>query len=70
MRCRCRPGGFRATRSGQAYHRGMKKMQQDSVQQEAPVGLQPLLDSLNLLEGDAVGYCSNGVCQFPAPKSE
>ncbi|MFJ6427264.1 hypothetical protein [Microbacterium maritypicum] len=48
----------------------MKKTQQDSVQQEAPVGLQPLLDSLNLLEGGAVGYCSNGVCQFPAPKSE
>lgn len=48
----------------------MKKTQQDSVQQDAPVGLQPLLDSLNLLEGDAAGYCSNGVCQFPAPKSE
>ncbi|MFJ6531975.1 hypothetical protein [Microbacterium sp. NPDC091662] len=48
----------------------MKKTQQDSTQQEAPVGLQPLLDSLNLLEGDAAGYCSNGVCQFPAPKSE
>jgi len=48
----------------------MKKMQQDSVQQEAPLGLQPLLDSLNLLEGGAAGYCSNGVCQFPAPKSE
>lgn len=47
----------------------MKKTQQDSVQQEAPLGLQPLLDSLNLLEGGD-GYCSNGVCQFPAPKSE
>lgn len=48
----------------------MKNTQQDSVQQDAPVGLQPLPESLNLLEGDAVGYCSNGVCQFPAPKSE
>ncbi|KJL25002.1 hypothetical protein RN51_00822 [Microbacterium oxydans] len=40
------------------------------MQQEAPVGLQPLLESLNLLEGEAAGSCSNGVCQFPAPKSE
>lgn len=48
----------------------MNKTQQDSVQQEAPFGLQPLPDSLNLLEGDAAGYCSNGVCHFPAPKSE
>lgn len=63
-------GGFGATCSGQAYDRGMKKTQQDSVQQDAPVGLQPLLDSLNLLEGEAAGYCSNGVCHFSAPKSE
>lgn len=48
----------------------MNKTQQDSVQQEAPLGLQPLPDSLNLLEGDAAGYCSNGLCHFPAPKSE
>lgn len=48
----------------------MKNTQQDSVQQDAPIGLQPLLDSLNLLDGDAAGYCSNGVCQLPAPKSE
>lgn len=45
-------------------------MQQDSVQQDAPIGLQPLLDSPNLLEGDAAGYCSNGACHFPAPKGE
>lgn len=48
----------------------MEKTQQDSVQQDAPVGLQPLLESLNLMEGGAAGLCSNGVCQFPAPKSE
>ncbi|GAA1216177.1 MULTISPECIES: hypothetical protein [Microbacterium] len=48
----------------------MKNTQQDSVQQEAPLGLQPLPGSLNLLEGDAVGYCSDGVCHIPAPKSE
>ena len=48
----------------------MKNTRQDSVQQDEPAGLQPLLDSLNLLEGEAAGYCSNGVCQFPAPTSE
>lgn len=48
----------------------MEKTQQDSVQQDAPVGLQPLLESLNLGESGAAGLCSNGVCQFPAPKAE
>ena len=47
----------------------MKKTQQDSVP-DAPVGLQPLLEPLNLLEGGTAGLCSNGVCQFPAPKAE
>ncbi|MDF2508176.1 MAG: hypothetical protein K0Q52_2035 [Microbacterium sp.] len=48
----------------------MKKTPEDTVQQEAPIGLQPLPGALDLIEGDAAGYCSNGVCHFPAPKAE
>lgn len=48
----------------------MTKSQQEHKEQEAPVGLQPLPDALNLLDGDAVGYCSNGVCHIPAPKTQ
>lgn len=61
---------FGATRAGQAYDRGMKKTQQPVTEQEAPLGLQPLPDALNLLDADAVGYCSGGVCHFPAPKTQ
>ena len=48
----------------------MKKTPEDTVQQEAPIGLQPLPGALDLLDGGAAGYCSNGVCHFPAPKAE
>lgn len=34
---------------------------------DAPEGLRPLLGTLNLLGGDAAGYCSDGVCHIPAP---
>ena len=47
----------------------MTKIQQET-EQDAPIGLQPLPDALNLLDGDAVGYCSNGVCHIPAPKTQ
>ncbi|MCI1020252.1 hypothetical protein HWD99_16625 [Microbacterium sp. C5A9] len=43
---------------------------QDSVEQEAPVVLQPLPDALNLLEDAAVGYCSGGVCHIPASQTQ
>lgn len=48
----------------------MKKSQQDSVEQDAPLAPLPLPDALNLLEADAAGYCSGGVCHFPAPKTQ
>lgn len=54
----------------QAYDRGMTKSQQDSVEQDAPLAPLPLADALTLLEADAAGYCSNGVCHFPAPKTQ
>lgn len=47
----------------------MTKIQQET-EQDAPTGLQPLPDALNLLDGDAVGYCSDGVCHIPAPKTQ
>lgn len=43
---------------------------QDSVEQDAQPALQPLPDALNLLENGAAGYCSGGVCHFPAPKTQ
>lgn len=58
-----------ATRVRQAYHRRMRKSQQDAVEQDAPLAPLPLADALNLLEADAAGYCSGGVCHFPAPKT-
>ncbi|WP_435743647.1 hypothetical protein [Microbacterium sp. PMB16] len=48
----------------------MTKSQQDSVEQDAPLAPLPLADALNLLDADAAGYCSNGVCHFPAPKTQ
>lgn len=47
----------------------MVKEQHEPVEQGAPVWLQPLPDALHLLEGDAAGYCSDGVCHIPAPKT-
>lgn len=43
---------------------------QDSVEQSAGTVLQPLPDALNLLDDDAAGYCSNGVCHFSTPKTQ
>jgi hypothetical protein len=43
---------------------------QDSVEQDAPVVLQPIPEALNLLENDSVGYCNGGVCHIPAPKTQ
>ncbi|MBW8762567.1 MAG: hypothetical protein JF592_08265 [Microbacterium sp.] len=37
---------------------------------EAPESLQPLLGTLDLLSDAAAGYCSGGVCHFPAPSVE
>ena len=48
----------------------MTKTQQDSVEQDAPLAPLPLAEALNLLEADAAGYCSGGVCHFPAPKTQ
>ncbi|WEK62615.1 MAG: hypothetical protein P0Y60_07730 [Candidatus Microbacterium colombiense] len=48
----------------------MDKTQQDATEQGAPIGLQPLPDALNLLDDVAAGYCSGGVCHFPAPKGQ
>ena len=43
---------------------------QDSVEQDASLALPPLPDALNLLANDSAGYCSGGVCHFPAPKTQ
>lgn len=48
----------------------MTDAQGDTTAQDAPEGLQPLLGTLNLLDGDAAGYCSDGVCHIPAQKAE
>ncbi len=37
---------------------------------DAPEGLQPLSNMLNLLGGDAAGFCSGGVCHIPAPSEK
>lgn len=42
----------------------------DITAQDVPEGLQPLPGTLNLLGGDAVGYCSDGVCHIPAQKAQ
>lgn len=47
----------------------MKKTPQDPVQEHAPLGLQPLPGSENLLDDASAGYCSNGVCHVPVPKT-
>ncbi len=54
--------------SWQAYDRGMTESKQESTGQDAPLGLQPLPGAIELLDGGAAGYCSNGVCHIPAPK--
>ncbi|MBT2475800.1 hypothetical protein J7E68_14770 [Microbacterium sp. ISL-103] len=43
---------------------------QDTTEQDAPTVLQPLPGAANLLDDDAAGYCSGGVCHFPAPKTQ
>ena len=45
----------------------MKKTEQAVTEQHAPLVLSPLPDALNLLDEDAAGYCSGGVCHFSAP---
>ena len=40
----------------------------DTTEQDAALGLAPLPGTLNLLDGEAAGVCSGGVCHFPAPK--
>jgi hypothetical protein len=44
----------------------MSKTNQDPAEQDASLGLPPLADGLNLLDADAAGYCSGGVCHIPA----
>ncbi|WP_197462102.1 hypothetical protein [Microbacterium sp. CH1] len=46
----------------------MTESKQESTGQDAPLGLQPLPGAIELLDGAAAGYCSNGVCHIPAPK--
>jgi hypothetical protein len=48
----------------------MTDSQGDPTEQEAPSGLQPLPGTLNLLDEGSAGYCSGGVCHFPAPKTQ
>ncbi|KJQ53562.1 hypothetical protein RS85_02592 [Microbacterium sp. SA39] len=59
-----------ATGIRQAYDRRMTKTQQDSTEQDASLAPLPLADGLNLLEADAAGYCSGGVCHIPATKTQ
>ncbi|WP_217180342.1 hypothetical protein [Streptomyces sp. AC495_CC817] len=48
----------------------MTESQRETAGAEAPEAPEPLLGTLNLLGGDAAGYCSGGVCHFPAPPAE
>ncbi|MEV8250724.1 hypothetical protein AB0O87_07350 [Microbacterium sp. NPDC076768] len=48
----------------------MKNVSEESAQQDAPTGLQPLLKSLDLPEAEQAGYCSDGVCKLPAAKDD
>lgn len=56
-------------RMQQAYHRRMAESKH-VVEQDTAQVLQPLPDAVNLLDDDAAGYCSGGVCHFPAPKAQ
>ncbi|MBT2485301.1 MULTISPECIES: hypothetical protein [unclassified Microbacterium] len=47
----------------------MEKTPHGPAEQVAPIGLQPLPGTPNLLEGEAAGYCSDGVCHLPAPQT-
>ncbi|MFS0911487.1 hypothetical protein AB3M89_06820 [Microbacterium sp. 179-I 3D2 NHS] len=47
----------------------MTEKQQDASEQDAPLVPVPLSAALNLLDGDAGGSCSGGVCHIPAPKT-
>jgi hypothetical protein len=42
----------------------------DPEAQDTTTVLPTLPGTLNLLEGDAAGYCSGGVCHLPAPKTQ
>lgn len=35
----------------------------------SPSALQPVPGAPELLDGEGAGYCSDGVCHFPAPKA-
>jgi len=43
---------------------------QDPTEQDTTSVLAPLPGALNLLDDAAAGYCSGGVCHFPAPKTQ
>ncbi|MEN0022956.1 hypothetical protein MRBLWO14_000654 [Microbacterium sp. LWO14-1.2] len=45
---------------------------QEPAEHEQRPALSPLPGALNLLDDadDSVGYCSGGVCHFPAPKKQ
>ncbi|MGW9270893.1 hypothetical protein [Microbacterium sp. NPDC055599] len=45
-----------------------EKTPRNAEQETAPV-LLPLPAALEVLDGDAVGFCSNGVCHLPAPST-
>lgn len=47
----------------------MTNSEQDVTEQHAPIGLPPLPGVVNLLDEDAAGYCSGGVCHVPAPQA-
>jgi hypothetical protein len=66
-----RVGANGADSAQQAYHRGMATTQEPAEHEQRPA-LSPLPGALNLLDDadDSVGYCSGGVCHFPAPKKQ
>lgn len=61
--------GVGAPRPWQAYDRGMTEKTPENTEPLSPSALQPVPGALELLDGEAVGYCSDGVCHFPAPKT-
>lgn len=48
----------------------MTEKTHENTAQETPQGLTPLPGAIDLLDGEAAGYCSNGVCHIPAPKTQ
>jgi hypothetical protein len=47
----------------------MTDSQGQTTGQDAPLGLQPLPGTLNLLDTDAAGCCGGGACHIPSPKT-